>query len=227
MDLHTPIPGAKAGVDFVKATGHLKYHVGCDLGSLRDHTAIAIVRDILKPAPRWGKGYKQLFEPRRLELCGLVRLKIGIDWGEIVDFLKRLQQTPEISGATFTVDTTGLGAVAGSMLRERGVSFTGVTITGGDNFSEVSAQQYRVAKMFLLTNLSTLLQGELKIAANMSDVKELRSQIDNFAVSYSAAGNMQVNAAKGHDDLLLAAALAAFSATHVKRNFFMSTPISW
>lgn len=102
-----------------------------------------------------------------------------------------------------------------------------LTITSGDSYSEVSAQQYRVAKMFLLTNLSTLLQGELKIATNMSDVKELRSQIDNFAVSYSAAGNMQVNAAKGHDDLLLAASLAAFSATHVKRNFFMSTPISW
>lgn len=227
-ELRTSIPNAKAGVDYTQVVGYEKIICGVDLGSLRDPTAIAIVRDTLRPAPRWGKGYKQLFEPRKLELCQLLRLRVGIDWTDVGDFIRKLHQTEELNDARFVLDATGVGRPAIAMVKERGVPVTSVTITPGDNFSEVARDEYRCSKLFLLTNFATVLQsGEMKIATAMNDVREFKTQIANFAAQYTPAGNLTVNAAKGHDDLLLAASLATFGATSIKQHKVWVSEISW
>jgi len=228
--IRTPIPNAFAGVDYQQVVGHLRYHVGVDLGTLQDPTAVAIIEDVLRPAPRWGKAYRQLFEPRRLTMIQAFRLKVGIDWVDVLDFIERMMKTPPLQDdGSLIVDTTGLGNVVGAMLRERKIDFTGVTITAGDSYSEQTHSSYRCSKMYLLSNLATQFQsGELRIASGIKDAKAFRQQVEDFSAIYTPSGNMTFQSGYGkHDDLLFAAALAGFASSLNKGPAFTVSQLNW
>jgi hypothetical protein len=200
------------------------------LGSLQDATAIAIIQDEKVPLPQWAKGYRQVLGPRVLTLVQAWRLKIGIDWSDIVDFIARLMTIPPLAedGALW-VDTSGLGQPVGAMLRERRVRFTGVMLTAGDSFTRADFDSYRCSKMYLLSNMATVLQsGELRIARGIKDLKALMQSAEDFTMRYTAAGNLTVNTGEGrHDDLLLATAIAAFGAKMYKGPALAVSGLNW
>jgi hypothetical protein len=63
-----------------------------------------------------------------------------------------------------------------------------------------------------VSKLQALLHsGDLRIAASLPDAVVLASELPDFRVRFTEAGNATFNAREGaHDDLVLALALAAF-----------------
>lgn len=226
-EIRTKIPNAKSGVDYVQSVGHQRYVIGADLGTLQDPTAISIIEDLLVPAPRWGKGYVQEFEPRQLTLVQSFRLKVGLDWPVIVDTIRKVKN--QVQDSTLWVDTSGIGQPVGAMLKEKGVMFTGLTITGGDTFKKVDHITYRCSKSYLISFLSTLFQsGELKIANGVVDAKEFRQQVEDFQAITNASGNISWGTREGrHDDLLIATAIAAFGVMQSQTSTFKSSALNW
>lgn len=226
-EIRTKIPNAKSGIDYVQSVGYRRYVIGADLGTLQDPTAISIIEDMLVPAPRWGKGYVQEFEPRQQTLVQAFRLKVGLDWPVIVNTIKKVKE--QIPDSTLWVDTSGIGQPVGAMLREKGVMFTGVTITAGDRFTKMDHITYRCSKSYLISYLSTLFQsGELRIAEGIKDAKEFRQQVEDFQALTTPSGNLTFGTRDGrHDDLLLSTAIAAFGVAQSQTSTFKATALHW
>jgi hypothetical protein len=124
--------------------------------------------------------------------------------------------SPELSGkAELAIDATGVGPAVTDIFAKRGRSFKAVKIHGGDA-ETCDKGVYRVPKRNLVSALQAALQtGTLKIASSLPLVEVLRQELLNFRV--------KVNIATGHDcyeywregdhdDLVLAAAMAVWSA---------------
>ena len=124
--------------------------------------------------------------------------------------------SPELKGkASLVIDATGVGPAVTDIFTMRGRSFKAVKIHGGDAESRAGGT-YRVPKRNLVSALQAALQtGTLKIASSLVLAEVLRQELLNFRI--------KVNIATGHDsyehwregdhdDLVLAAALAVWSA---------------
>ena len=66
------------------------------------------------------------------------------------------------------LDQTGVGRPVVDMFRHAGLSSIGVTITAGDSETRVHADEFRVAKLLLVSRLQAALHaGELRIAKEL------------------------------------------------------------
>lgn len=136
---------------------------------------------------------------------------------EVVERVRRLMYVPELRGdAAMAVDATGVGAAVVDMLRRAGLAFDAVTITGGDTETLSSYGSWRVPKRDLVGSLQVLLQsGRLKIARELTHADTLKAELLNFRVKVNiATGHDSYEAWRegDHDDLVLAAAIAAWKA---------------
>jgi hypothetical protein len=136
---------------------------------------------------------------------------------DVAEHVRRLMDAPELKGkAALAVDATGVGAAVVDMLRRSGLTFDAVTITGGDTETQSDYDSYRVPKRDLVGNLQVLLQsGRLKIVRSLEHAETLRAELLNFRVKINVAtahDSYEAWREGDHDDLVLAAALAAWKA---------------
>ena len=99
-------------------------------------------------------------------------------------------------------------------IREAGVVFTPITITGGGNQSRGENGYWNVSKMVLLSELAAHLEsGRLRII-NTPMGQELIAELNSFEVDFTSARNMRVDVRSKdhHGDLVIATALALWSA---------------
>ena len=113
------------------------------------------------------------------------------------------------------IDATGVGPAVTDIFSKRGRSFTALKIHGGD--AEIHDKNiHRVPKGNLVFALQAALQtGALKIASSLELAEVLRQELLNFRVKINlASGHDSYEAWRegDHDDLVLAAALAVWSA---------------
>lgn len=190
----------------------MTYYVGVDLGQANDYTAIAIAErvGIGEAHDRSGRAVEPL--PYNLHIRHLERFRhhpYPDVAGRLERLLDRLTRPHEMA-----VDATGVGLAVTDLLRDRGLVFRAVTITGGDRETS-EGRTHRVPKRDLVAGLQVLLQsGRLKIAAGLPDAETLRSELLNFRVKVSASGHDSYESwrEKDHDDLVLAAALCSWVA---------------
>jgi hypothetical protein len=189
-------------------------HIGVDLGQTNDYTAVCIGQRVGGGEARVAGRRLELPDPAPwgLHVRHLERIR-GLDYVRVADRLEgllgRLTAPYELA-----VDATGVGLAVTDLLRERGLRFRAVTITGGDRETS-EGRTHRVPKRDLVSGLQVLLQsGRLKIAAGLPDAETLRSELLAFRVKISASGHDSYEAwrEKDHDDLVLAAALCAWAA---------------
>jgi phage FluMu gp28-like protein len=195
-----------------------KFYVGVDLGQASDYTAIAVaerVEDLgAKETVKGGDEYQ-------LHIRHLERFR-DVRYPEVSERVKRLLLAPPLQkNSKLVVDATGVGAAVVDMLRgsaggSAGLNFDAVVITGGDTQSMAGHGNYRVPKRDLVGGLQVLLQsGRLKIASSLEHAETLRAELLNFRVKINLqTGHDSYEAWRegDHDDLVLAAALAVWSA---------------
>jgi hypothetical protein len=206
----------------------LAYTLGVDLGQSQDYTAIAMIeQEIGRKGFDWTgfryQEYENEFSGDEFiyNLVGIKRLPLQMPYPDQVQAVHEILKSIPIAGKGFGrhggsanlflgVDRTGVGRPVVDLFRQKGLSPTGVTITGGDQVVQ-DGQDYRVPKRELVNLVKVLLQqGRLRISSQIPEYKILISEMNNFTYKINDNAN-DVYGREGknnHDDMLLALAVA-------------------
>lgn len=181
------------------------YLIGLDLGQSEDYTALCVLER------HKAGGDRPSYDVRHLQ-----RFKLGTSYPDLVGRIgAMLRRLPLEAGSLYlVVDATGVGAPVMDLLRRAnlGVKLIAVTITAGDRVRR-EGSHYRVPKRDLVFGAQVLLQaGRLRFAQLpetpilVEELLSLRVTIDPDTAHDSYACRRQ----GGHDDLVLALALACW-----------------
>jgi hypothetical protein len=122
---------------------------------------------------------------------------------------------PRLAGLDLLVfDQSGLGDAAAELLPKT-PPHVGVCLIGGDRPLARSASDDRlvVGKSWLIQRLGAAMRsGEMTVAEQAPGRDLLRRELAQFVFKPSARGWLRLEAARGHDDLVIAAALAVLAA---------------
>jgi hypothetical protein len=191
--------------------------IGLDLGQKQDYTAVAVV----EKEERSEAGEKPMLYLRHLE-----RYPLGTPYGTQMDRVRdlvgdaKLRVRRRVSARRsvtrlpeLIVDATGVGVGVVEMLKDRGLGYRAVSITGG--ISETGGGgTYHVPKRNLVSRAVAPFEGRrLRIARSMSLVPELVKELENFKVKVNlqtAHDSYEAWRESDHDDLVLALALACW-----------------
>lgn len=198
------------------------YHVGVDLGQSVDSTAIAVleherhnsVHENPAADPKVTVTSTHTYRLRHLE-----RLPLGTPYpAQAQNVAQLLNRAPLSTHETSLIlDQTGVGRPVVDLFRGAGLRPVAVTITAGSEETN-DGDDWRVPKLTLISRLQAMLHsGELKIAQDLPESRALVQELQDFRVSHTATGYAQLGAREGrHDDLVLALALAGWSAAKPK-----------
>src|SRR5829696_1584627 len=166
---------------------------GLDLARRRDHSALVLL-DV---------------EPGRLTVSAALRLPQAP---------LRQQFTliaPYLAGLDLLLfDQSGLGDAAAELLPKT-PPHMGVCLVGGDRPLTRSTQGDRliVGKSWLIQRLGAAMRsGALTVEEHAPGRELLRRELSQFIFKPGSRGRMRFEAARGHDDLVIAAALAVLAA---------------
>ena len=210
--------------------GYLRYFIGLDLGSAQDPSGISVIEDRQMPLPEYDPGGRQLLSERRLTVVHLERLH-GRAYTEIARHAASLLQRAPLRGRSkLVIDATGPGRPFCDVLREAGIDFTGIQMTSGQGVTRGERGLMNVGKNKLLYDLAGYLEtNQLKVAANMPLTKAFLQELSEFRADISAAGNLivDVRAKDHHGDLVIATALALWSAARPRGVFEVISLDGW
>ncbi len=205
MDRLSPelIAQAKHGLDFI---------IGVDLGQARDYTAIAVLQRFEELTGEAEKG--RWTTTIRYEMPHLERPPLGTSYPAIIERVKALKgQLPGHKRLKILVDQTGCGRPVVDLMRKEKLDVIPVTITFGGSVNGGTFYGLNVPKRQLVSNLAILLQADrLKIARDLPEASAMVEELQNFRIKFTKAGNDIYEAWResAHDDLVLAAAMAAW-----------------
>ena len=191
--------------------GPVRFYVGLDLGQAADFTAVAVVE----------KTESGLTVPH------LDRVR-GLPYPRLVSMTADLMATPELRDQSqLIVDATGVGRPVLDMLRYSDLQPVAVTIHGGAKV-QGTRRAPRVPKRDLVNCLLVALQsGTLKISAHLQHAGTLTRELAEMRRKLSAAGHDSYGVWRegGHDDLVLALALAVWQAEQRSPTVRISPPL--
>ena len=122
---------------------------------------------------------------------------------------------PHLAGVGLLVfDQSGVGDAAAELLPKT-PSHVGVCLVGGDRPLTRSAQGDRlvVGKSWLVQRLGMAMRsGALTVAEHAPGRELLRRELGQFVFKPGMRGRVRLEASRGHDDLVIAAALAGLAA---------------
>lgn len=191
---------------------------GLDLGQARDYTALSVV----EAHPTLTKYRVSDYDPIR-EIAGLPlsfdvrhlqRYKLGTSYPAIVeDVALKVRQ---LAGVVLAIDHTGCGRPVVDLFERAGLHPLGITITSGDT-THGEDRQWRVPKRDLIGILQVAVQaGRFKVAQQLPDARHLVDELLNLRVKINlktAHDSYEAWREGIHDDLVLSAALACWTAT--------------
>jgi len=184
-----------------------EFLVGVDLGKSQDYSAVSIL------------------ERTRVQLLvrHLERLPLDMSYPYQVEYIYRIMNREPLdkSRQTLVVDYTGVGRPVVDMIRRKVPDAVAISIHGG-NASTWSrdGRNARVPKRDLINCLQVLAQDcKLKVAKKMQFGPVLTQELQSFKVKISErTAHDSYSAREGeHDDLVLAVAIAAWTAENHPR----------
>ncbi len=198
------------------------YFVGLDLGQSQDFTALAVLERV-ELRGEWDAAAWAWRKTAALQLRHLERVALGTPYPEIVERVRELTRAPELKGKVhLIVDATGVGRPVVDLLRkgELKCRLWPALITAG-SAEGLHEGYYRVPKRDLIVGLQVLFQrGGLQIAEGLNDGPTLVGELTQMQVKVTSERNEKYGVWRegGHDDLVLATALACWAARKVYPN---------
>ncbi len=202
----------------------LDYFIGLDLARARDYSAVAVVG--LCTENHGGFDRVRYCQPTRpvLYLGSLRRIPLGTEYLKVVNKITRLveqlraqygygQPVPRIH---IVLDSAGPGHVVLELLRAEklGVNIVPILMTAGNDVGHSSGRT-TVPRKDLVSNIRYLLETELlRINGKLAHAHILEREI----ASVRPRGGQYP-----HDDLAIAASLATWYATRVRRDLIRPT----
>jgi len=189
--------------------------LGCDLGKVRDYTALCAIE-------RWQEYCNWPYEHHengecQYRLVYLERFPLNTDYDDQIEYTKLIYDDaidryedknikPEL-----IIDATGPGLPMYDHFKKviRGVK--GAYFTNGHDVNQEGGVYY-IPKKHLATNLQIILQGKrLKFGRNIKETKTLKKELMNFQYKFNEqTGNTTFEhwRERDHDDCVLAVAIA-------------------
>ena len=193
----------------------MDYVLSVDLGTQGDFTANTLLEMVPK-AQEKGKpiyGDKNLTVVNEIHLRFMERLELQTSYVDVVTRIQEIIMKPNLQGRTFLiVDETGVGIPVIQMMRERGLSPIGISITSGSTVNNRDTG-YTVPKRDLVSNLQVLFQSRrLKFSKGLKGVENLIHELNNFTAKTTKKDNTTFEAAKesDHDDLVMSLAMGCW-----------------
>jgi hypothetical protein len=184
------------------------FHIGLDLGQVRDFSAITVNRKHLE------LGTDEVFHcivfSHRFKL-GTPYPDVARETAELIEQLPKLAEPPRLFA-----DATGVGRPLIDLLRGEGLSPLAVTLTGGQHWSMAPGGWISLPKSEMVSTMTVALQRrQVAIAAEMPWLKQMIGELQNYRLSQTAAGNAAFNARSeaDHDDLVVSLGLSIFGAS--------------
>lgn len=148
---------------------------------------------------------------RRRDATALVRLGPAIDL-HVLPPLRLSEQADRLMPLLLpcdlvAVDCTGLGLGLSEMLQERGLPVLHVQITAGSTVKITGNGSATAGKSWMMGRVAAAIHQGLRIDHAATNAQLLRSQMAAMLPSRTKRG-YRIEASKGHDDLVLALALA-------------------
>jgi hypothetical protein len=183
------------------------FYVGLDLGQAQDFTALAVVRRTPVPKPVYTLQHLQ-------RVRGMPYVGVPGNPGLVETIKARLLAEPTLRGCHAGVDRTGVGRAVVDAFRAAGLPWClwAVTITAGQTVKQ-DGLDLNVPKKDLVGAAQALLSsGRLVLDSTLPLAETLRTELKNFAVKVTAAGNETFASWREgqHDDLVFAVALACW-----------------
>lgn len=192
------------------------YVVGLDLGQVKDPSALAVLKrqriaDPLRPTEP-NKPAKMV---SAYDVVALKRWPLGTSYPAIVDAMQAMMAKPPLAGSLLAVDGTGVGkAVIDSLVAAKiNARVHEIQITSGQTPPPAQVgRAWHVPKKELVSVMQVLLQGRRLAFAALPLTEVLVKELKNFRVKITPAANEVYEAWREgqHDDLVLAAAMAAW-----------------
>jgi hypothetical protein len=184
-------------------------YVGVDIGRSVDPTAIVVEmvyrpEDVTQP---------KLWLPLRHRILWIQRVPLGRPWQEIVEAIAVTAEGAAALGPTMiAVDATGLGGPVVEMLLKRcSVSLRAITLTGGTKVVQ-EGYEMSVPKRDVVTAVECVVQARRhECVPDCPSQQDLITELKSFNYSL-AGGHLTYEARQGHDDLVMAWALALWLA---------------
>ncbi len=162
--------------------------LGIDVGKKQDPSAITSI-----------EGNGQTFK-----VVAAQALPLSMPYDEQTSLFEEVSVTADM----VLVDCGGPGQPVIDMMRKNGAkNVWAVAITSGKRiYVSEEHQSINVPKGSLIANLS--LHAEKRLLHVPEAMRDLRSEMLNFHAAFTPSGNVTMQAKKGHDDIVLSAALA-------------------
>ena len=183
------------------------FFAGLDLGQRRDHSAIVVVEKIENRRAFMGTEFE------RIAVRFAERMALGMPYPVVVERVRKIVRSDDLyhGRCSLTVDATGVGAPVVDMLNaaQLGCPVRAVTITGGERASGDS-----VPKQDLMAELLVLLENGKLAIGNLREGARLQKELMEVRTHAYPSGRTRLGAeGEGkHDDLVMALALACWSA---------------
>lgn len=189
--------------------------IGLDLGQAKDFTALGVI-DCVRTITN------EKDEITHLNCIHLQRWQLRTPYPAIVaDVVKMINglmpfQSPDYK-PVLAIDATGVGAPVVDLFKREKINaeLRPIQIVGGANVSEEFGTT-RVPKRDLVSVVQVALQNRtLKIASELTEAETLARELQNFTVKITDSANDVYGAWREgtHDDLVLAVALALWTAS--------------
>ncbi|MDO8943344.1 MAG: hypothetical protein Q7U75_09185, partial [Desulfobacterales bacterium] len=154
----------------------------------------------------------------RLALRHLERVPLQTPYPDVVGLVRDVVRTVK-RVSDVVVDATGVGSPVVDLLRRADLkcSVVAVTITSGDSES-ADGSGYRVPKRDLMTGLQVAFEKRWLGVCDCGEATDaLLEELRATRMTVTANGTVRWGASRGHDDLVMAAALAWWRVRRVWR----------
>ncbi|MFN0106215.1 MAG: hypothetical protein ACKV2U_29510 [Bryobacteraceae bacterium] len=191
------------------------YFIGADLGRDRDHSAFAVASKVTRALPEVDPVTRAQRKIHLLELNHIEQVPTGVRYTRVMNRLAFIVR--HLNNATpygykpvsihVSLDAAGPGSLATDLVRGLGlgINFHPIVITGGEESNLLKSGATSVPRKELLSTLRFLMETEnLEISPNLQQSESLLREFAGVKASGTKAK---------HDDLVIAAALAAWQAT--------------
>ncbi len=195
------------------------FTLGVDLGQSIDPSAMTLIeRRVIWDGKTWHP------HPGRLEggteMLRTVKLSFWIRAVELLPLQTRYQtvvtsiaerfnQASQLGECELVFDETGARA-AGDMLRAAVPNAIACVISGGESDNSLGSNRWSLSKANMVSGLLAGIEvGDLKLAADLSDMDQFVAHLVDLRRKISALGHSSFNAREGaHDDFVTSAGLA-------------------
>ena len=200
-------------VDLRYAKHRPMFYLGLDLGKFRDHAALVLMEyRVIPTGKRDPATYSPLYR-RELRVVLAERFRIGTDYHDLVARLSRLCHHPHLAGhTTLLMEKNSPGQVVDEMIKRANlpVTYIPVTTTSGKQVIVRGSERF-VPKEKLIGSVEYLLQQNLlKISSQIPQSDLLREELRQFERRSQRGGASKLAAGTGHDDMVMALALASW-----------------